>query len=96
MMSVAATSDVAKVASANAISTFGVIGQEGMMGRFMDRAIPADPRPSSVFGLAHRFSLSIVFQDVAKRDEQQECNQRSDDQQDFQGSLLKSGSYQNV
>ena len=96
MMSVAATSDVAKVASANAISTFGVIGQEGMMGRFMDRAIPADPRPSSVFVLAHRLPFAAISQNVSKCDEQQECNQRSDDQQDFQGSLLKSGSYQNV
>jgi hypothetical protein len=38
----------------------------------------------------------MIFQNVAQRDEQQECNQRSNDQQHFQGSLLKSGSYQNV
>ena len=96
MTSVAATSNVAKVASADAVSTFRVIGQEGMMGRFMDRAIPADPRPRPVFVLAHCLPFAAISQNVAKGDEQQECNQRSDDQQDFQGSLLKSGSYQNV
>lgn len=96
MMSVAATSDVAKVASTNAVSTFGVIGQEGMMGRFMDCAIPSDPRPSSVLVLAHRLPFAAISQNVAQRNEQQECNQGSNDQQDFQGSLLKSGSYQNV
>ena len=77
---VASTTAFAKVAAANAISRFRVVGQEWMMGRRIDRAIPADPRPSSILGLAHRFSLSIVFQDVAQCDEQQECNQRSDDQ----------------
>lgn len=96
MTLVAATSDVAKVASANAISMFRVIGQERMMSRLVDRAIPADPCPSAIIGLAHRFPFPTISQNVAECDEEQKCNQRPNDNKYFQASLLKSGSHQNV
>lgn len=86
-----ASSKVARAASVGCVA-----GKVRTVHRRLGRPISVSPVPSSVFVLAHRLPFAAISQNVAKGDEQQECNQRSNDQQDFQGSLLKSGSYQNV
>ena len=86
---------VTKIASAYPISVLGIGRQIGVVLGFMNRAVPANPRPAAVLTLFHSLPFSTIFQNVSEREEQQECNHRSDDQQYFQKSLLKSGSHKN-
>ncbi len=64
--------------------------------RGLGLSIKADPNPSAVFGLAQGLKLSAVSQNVSDGDNQQEPNQNANDDQYFQGRLLKSGDRKNV
>ena len=96
MMSVSAATSISEIAPADAVASFGVVRQKRVNLRRMDNTAPAHPAPRPVFVLAHGFPFPAISQNVADRDEQQEADKRSNNQKDFQGFLLKSGSNQNV
>ena len=96
MMLFSAATSVSEISPADAVASFGVVRQKGVNLRRMDNTAPAHPAPSAVVVLAHGFPFSAIAQNVADRDEQQKADKRSNNQKDFQGFLLKSGSNQNV
>ena len=96
MMSISATTSVSEIAPADAVASFGVVRQKGMNLRRVDYTAPARPSPSAVVVLAHGFPFPAIAQNVADRDEQQDADKSSNEPQEFQGILLKSGSNQNV
>lgn len=61
MMLVVVIFDVVKVVFINVVFIFGVIGQEGMMGRFMDCVILFDLCLSFVFVLVYCFLFVVIL-----------------------------------
>ena len=98
MMLVSAATIAAPVTRAkiNATAVGGTMRKMRSIRRRLGRSVPVRPAPSSVVVLAHGFPFPAIAQNVADRDEQQDADKRSNNQKDFQGFLLKSGSNQNV
>lgn len=83
-------------AKINATAVGGTMRKIRSVRRSLGRSVPFRPAPSAVFVLAHGFPFSAITQNVADRDEQQDADKSSNEPQEFQGFLLKSGSNQNV